>query len=263
MTFQTNKASDVKPEEIFFKVLLMGKPKTFKTGSCATAPAPWFADFDAGIATARNVNPNIQYGSKDWLCYRDADRAALMKGAAFTQFDKDLSEVKKIPEIKTIVIDSATFLYDIAMNKALAMNGRPGQAIPTLQDWMLQMRLCREIFQVLTAIPDKHVIVTAHVEINKDETTGKQLIMPLVSGKDSMKAPAYFDCYFASEMIHDPKTKLFKPMIRTAPTRSMDLGCRYQGLEELEEPNFTALFEKMRGLEAAVKEKNRVQSASN
>lgn len=247
MPFEPYIAEDL--EDITFKVLLQGKPKTFKTGACATAPDPWFADCDNGIATARNVNPQVRYGSKGWPCYRDTTAEAVRKGLAFDQLVKDLEQVVKEPSIKTIVIDSATFLYDIAMNKAQAISGKGGQPIPTQQDWLLQMRLCREIFQKLTALPDKNVIITAHVEMKEDQVTGRTMIMPHLTGKDSTKAPAFFDCFFSSIMVRNPETKKMVPKIKTVADLNQDLGCRFGGLEDEEEPNFTKIFNKMREYE--------------
>ena len=234
MTFNPKRGRDAVDPKV--KGLLIGKPKTFKTGFAASWPKPWFADFDLGIETAIGVNPDVLYSQ-----YRDKSP---MKPQAFRQFQNDLEDAAKSDLVETIVVDTLTFMYDSAMLEAQKLGGRTGQPIPVQKDWLMQMNLCYQVLQYLTSL-DKHVLCLAHIQTDKDELTGRIETGAQVTGKHTHKIPALFDFYFCMEMVSKQKGEPPKPMVRTIPDAGMALGGRFLGLEDFEEPKFDIIYPKI------------------
>jgi hypothetical protein len=93
--------------------------------------------------------------------------------------------------IGTYVIDSATTWADALMNAILKKNGRAA-GTPQQMDWMVQMNTIRDSLKAFVALPCD-CILTAHVDYDKDEVSGRLLGNPLMTGKLKQKIPLLFD----------------------------------------------------------------------
>ena len=169
------------------KLLGYGESGAGKTCGMASFPGPMYVfDFDGKISSAARFYKNqpqvineIEY---DQYLYDEQDKAK-----PFKNFKEKLISLKKDCKYSTVGLDSITLFSDRLMDYLVATNSsikRTHQGQPALQDYMLFSSAFRTILQTLLALPC-HVIMTAHLEKTKDDTTGEILRQPLVLGKAS------------------------------------------------------------------------------
>ena len=110
---------------------------------------------------------------------------------------KKLGKEGKLP-CATLVIDSITTLSDRLMEHIIKENPgvkrtlSKGVTIPCLQDYGLFRIFMKQFIGELLSLPC-NVIFTAHIEVQKDETTGAILRLPMLTGKLSKELPIYFE----------------------------------------------------------------------
>jgi hypothetical protein len=97
----------------------------------------------------------------------------------------------KDPEVKTLVVDSATTTLSAGMEFILRMGNRMGQP-PQLQDYGRLRTLSKEfVFQTFAS--NKNCIFIFHEQMEKDELTGRVWCNPMVIGKLAAEIPMHFD----------------------------------------------------------------------
>lgn len=113
---------------------------------------------------------------------------------AFTAWEKEFDKLradKVFDTLGTYCIDSATTWADALMNAVLKRNGRAA-GVPQQMDWMVQMNTIRDALKAFCALPCD-CILTAHVDYDKDEGSGRMVAGPLLTGKLKQKIPLLFD----------------------------------------------------------------------
>jgi len=194
------------------KALVYGRSGSGKTFGALTFPRPLVFDFDEGIATARNPLFVTKYGKKDILYERFGDvttkRGVVEQPRAFddacTFLDKMLSP-EHIGTFDTIIIDSATTLTDLAMNKGVVILGSnklsqsfnqaklSGLLTPKMQDYQASRSLVEQFIDLVKAA-DKHIVLICHeYQVLNEETGVVQAITPLLTGKSREAIPLKFD----------------------------------------------------------------------
>lgn len=121
------------------------------------------------------------------------------KPTAFRLWEKELDRLRGsdfFTKIGTFGIDSATTWGDAIMSAILKAQGRAG-GVPQLQDYLVQMNTMRDYMKIFTSLPCD-CILTAHVDIDKDEFTGRIVAGPMVTGKMKDKLPLLFDEMYVS-----------------------------------------------------------------
>jgi len=141
-------------------------------------------DYDDGMLTVRGA-PNITYHTFT----EDRGRPTIYND--LIRMKPKIEELSRSGEIHTLVHDSLTTLTEACMNQVLYSTGHVGLQ-PTFPEWGTQMRYIQDIIIWSLSLP-VNVIMTAHEQIQKDDTTGRVWCLPLVTGKLAQRISLYFD----------------------------------------------------------------------
>jgi len=181
-----------------FNALVYGDFGTGKTQVLKTCRRPIHVDsFDPG--GTKTVRDEIKAG---WILadtrYEVEDP---MKPTAFELFDKEYHRRKRdgyFDAIGTYVIDSATTWANAAMNLILRKAGRLGGP-PFQQDYLPAMSMIENAIKDMTTLPCD-VILTAHLDVDKDEATGRMFVGPMFVGKLKQRIPLLFDELYCAQI---------------------------------------------------------------
>lgn len=198
------KLNELKTDENL-KILLFGESGVGKTCFASGFPGPThYYDFDLKVGSVSSFTKEIDHITYDQY---PLDKNNL--GAAGTKFNDDMGKLKSLAAMgefpyKTIVIDSMTTMSDRIMEYLMKSNPgikrtltKGGQA-PALQDYGVFRIFMKQFIAEILSFPC-NVIMTAHIEIVKDEMTGALLRVPMLTGKLSKELPIYFEeVYYAS-----------------------------------------------------------------
>ena len=189
--------SDMKPSENI-KILIYGESGSGKTCFASRAPGPvWFADFDG------KVNSAAQFLKGDKQLEQITYDDYVPKGdLPADRFNNELERLQKLATAgdfpyKTIVLDSLTTFCDESMkyliksNPGIKRTVTRGVQVPALQDYGMFRIFMKQTLMAIPAMPC-NVIVTAHIQIEKDENTGEILRTPMMPGKLARELPIYF-----------------------------------------------------------------------
>ena len=160
-----------------------GGGKTWTLGTFREAGPMYVFDFDEGMTTL--MGKDIEYD-----IYKDN----IVNGVALSgaeKMDKKLNEFDKECPFSTLCLDSLTTYSQSRLLHLCKVNNHPK---PTLHEYGLLVEDLRKLLKNLPArFPDKHIIVTAHEELVKDEIMGTVTYKPLIVGK---KLPGEVPVYF-------------------------------------------------------------------
>ncbi len=175
-----------------FNAIIYGDIGTGKTHLLRTCRRPILIhSFDpGGLKTLRN-DPGFM---KDILPDSRYEKEDAKKPSCYVAWEKEFDRLRKedfFTQVGTYVIDSATTWADALMNEVLKRAGRTA-GTPQQMDWMVQMNTIRDAMKIFTSLPCD-CILTAHVDYQKDEATGRMLGAPLLTGKLKQKIPLLFD----------------------------------------------------------------------
>ncbi len=193
------------------RILVYGRSGSGKTFGAGTFPRPVFMDFDKGIATLRNPNFVSKYGVRD-IIYEQFTEKSIAKGGvvsvhnafddAYT-FYQMMMKPDKVDTFDTWVIDTATSLSEIALNKALIFMGgqklsnthatamAQGVVVPKIQDFGAERSLIEQ-FVAMVLGSKKHVVLLCHEKelYEGDVVVGR---VPLLTGKGVEAICSQFD----------------------------------------------------------------------
>lgn len=188
MAAELVKLSNVNRRTEFKRILLIGESGTGKTQLIGTMPKPFIADFDRGLTTIAG--------------HPDALSKDFSGDGGWDDFMKEVHLWRtKGPQYgcETFALDSLTTAADANMNSILSKRGAAG-AQPGIAEWGEAIRKIKDLMGYLTTMRC-HVIVTAHLEITKDEVLGGMVYQPMIYGKELPgKLPIYFDEVWVSDV---------------------------------------------------------------
>lgn len=124
-------------------------------------------------------------------------------------------------------LDSISTLADMIMDRVLTLNGRSGQH-PQQDDYAPAMVSLRNIIRMFSSLqrPDGsfvNIYVTGHLELNKDELSGRVFTSPMLMGKLRQKLPILFTDLLIMEADTDSNKKV-KFSSQTTPTKLNPMG---------------------------------------
>lgn len=177
---------------------------------------------------------------------------------ALSKFIYEMKADKVWDQIGTVALDSITTFSDILMNAILAANGRVDKgsrerlshgkgsvvAIPELRDYQLQMEKIADTIGYLSSISSDFICI-GHVEMSRDEVSGRMFAAPMVTGKLSQKLPILFDEIYISQV--DAKRDSADYYFLTGPEGIYQARSRlnYNGqLDTREKPDFKNILRK-------------------
>lgn len=169
----------------------------------------------------------------------------------FKEWDVEFHRRKKegfFDMFATYGIDSFTTFSIVAMNAVLKKRGRAG-GVPSTgageeNDYVLQMLYLENSLAGMFNLPCD-LVVTAHPDADKDDTTGKIFVGPLITGKAKIRIPLLFDeMYYAkSEATKDGVT--YSVLTKLTGTFKVSSRLSNKGqLEMYEEPNIKKILRK-------------------
>lgn len=226
-----------------FNALVYGDFGTGKTQLIKTCRLPVHIDsFDPG--GTKTVRDEIEKGMI--LADTRYEIEAPMKPTAFALWDKEYARRKRdgyFEHLGTYVIDSATTWASAAMNVILQKSGRLGGP-PFQQDYLPAMSMVENAIKDMVTLPCD-VILTAHLDVDKDEATGRMFVGPLFVGKLKQRIPLLFDELYCSQVKKSAAGETYGLLTRSdgifkARTRLGKGGI----FEAFEKPDIKALLQK-------------------
>jgi len=231
-----------------FDGIVYGDKGSGKSSIYKTARKPVFVDsFDPGGTTV--LRDEIEKGTivvdNRW------EREDPLHPTAFAEWDKEFHRRKRdgfFDAFATYGIDSFTTLSIAAMNEVLRKRGRAG-GVPSTgagdeNDYVLQMLYLENALAGVFSLPCD-LIITAHPEADKDDTTGRIFVGPMITGKAKIRIPLLFsELYYAkAEATKDGVTYSLLTKLTGTFKASSRLSNKGQ-LEMYEEPNIKKILKK-------------------
>lgn len=183
------------------KLLLIGDSGAGKTTFSASLPRPHIADFDGKVVSAANFFRARRPEHLKEVTFHDYTKYGKFgdKQHPAEVFNNDMGRLTAGAELpfETFVLDSLTTFSDLSMEYLIAANPgikrtvTKGAQMPVLQDYQMARIWFKQMVTALLSL-DSHVIVTAHIQTEKDEMTGQILRTPMMAGKLARELPIYF-----------------------------------------------------------------------
>jgi len=167
----------------YLKALVYGEPGAGKTYLAATAPNPLFVDVEGGTMTIRNRQIPVAKAE----CWADVEEI----------LDHLQAGTKGWTGFETLVIDSISEVQYLC-NEALLIENfarKPDTLDPDVLDqqgWGKSFVRMNRILRRFRNLP-MHVVMTALVDVVKDDITKKVSYRPLVQGKFGVILPGIMD----------------------------------------------------------------------
>lgn len=230
-----------------FNVIVYGPMGTGKTQLLTTARRPILIhSFDpGGTVTIRDLLKDPKSSMYADVRF-ESDQAK--RPTAWSLWERTMDELDRanaFGELGTFAIDSATTWTTSLMNEILRRANR-ANGVPQLQDYMVQQQTVMDELRRFASLPCD-CILTGHIEMTRDEPTGKLFNTILLTGKLSTKVPLLFDeVYCAQTELDRDGNRVFRLLtspdgIYTARTR---LGSNGR-LSTYEEPNILEILRKV------------------
>lgn len=184
-----------------FACLLVGEPKTAKTGIAMGFPKPWFLDLDDNLASAIRRLP--QPIPSDRFFYDNVKE--FPPAERYTKCLALTKEAAANPKVETLVLDSLTTFSNIVVQHIFGALSKAGLdkklRQDTIDDQLRQVDYGTVNSLVLKMVAEfrasgKYVIWCCHQKIDKDELTGRVRYKLHMPGNLSENLGAYFtDCW--------------------------------------------------------------------
>ncbi len=222
-------AKDTQGARPAHKVYLLGDTGSGKTTQFLTFPGKKFAYlFDPNaILSLRGQDVDYEEFMPDRLNISvrplsnkvTPDKTTNHQSKTFVEFEKDFDNKLNtgfFDPYDSIMFDSGTTLLGLIMDRVLTLNGRAG-SWPQQDDYGPQMNVFQNICRTLTSL-GKTVLMTGHLDMKKDELTGRIFRNPMVTGQLRTKLPLLFSDIFICEVENDGQGNM-KHKIQTVPDR--------------------------------------------
>lgn len=233
------------PRSETYNSIIYGDMGTGKTHTLLTAPLPLFVhSFDPGGTNTIEDQSLIDKGLL--IIDKTFEREDPRKPFAFDAWEKEFDKLERegfFKHIGTYAIDSATTWAEAIMNAVLKRAGRTG-GFPQQNDYGPQMNTIKIAMQRFTALPC-HCILTAHVDTDKDEASGRMFAYPALTGKLKRRIPILFDEVYAAQAKSTSKGTEFS--LLTQPDGMYNCRTRLGKdgkFAKFEEPNIKNLLKK-------------------
>lgn len=217
-----NKIRAIHPERGRSKAnfLIIGPHGEGKTYNIVNAPGPvLFHSFDQG---GTECIPNHYIESGHVIIDNRFETDSPHTPVAYRAWEQEFLRLKRngmFEHIGTYVIDSWTRFAQALMNEILKSRGRkPPEAkadlgkdpdiVPEMGDYNVHQKTLAMNLADITSLPC-HTAVLAHLNVDKDETTGKLFSSVMMDGKKfAQMVPTLFDeVYFASSKAKGPSER--------------------------------------------------------
>lgn len=206
------------------KTLVYGTAGIGKTTLCSTTPNPIIISAEAGLLSLRNQSiPVIEIKTVE----------DLTEAHQFVENSEDANQ------FDTICLDSITEIGETVLANAKAQVKDPRQAYGELIEKMLIT------IKAFRDTKNKHVLMSAKMELNKDELTGVQKHRPAMPGaKLGQQIPYLFDEVFHMGVNKTQEGTSYR-YLRTQPDLQYEAKDRSGMLDEIERPDMSYVIGKI------------------
>lgn len=218
------------PKRTPITLLLKGPSGSRKTTKAVQFPRPALFNFDNNLSGLRNLDPKVV--AKVRIVNPQVGISGDIKDVdIWANFVKQLELVMDDPEIDTIIIDSITTMAERLMDKIVGSSA-PDAKIQ-IQHWGDFSKYLKWLGDELLCNPklDKHVIIIAHEQVEKDKATENILLTLNIGGRMKTSFGLYFSdvwrCYAKTAISGGTQYR-----VRVAPTSQFDAKCSLSGLPE-------------------------------
>ena len=227
------------------RTIIYGEFGTGKTMCSITGRTPILVhSFDPGGSKSIKDSPLI--ASSDLAIDRRFEVEDPNSPTAYTLWGNEFNRLNKagaFNSIGTFVMDSFTTYSQLVMNKTLLSSSSNWKGVPTQQDYNRMMGAVRRDIQVITSLPCD-IVLTAHIDLEKDEVSGVTKTEMLVVGKLKRYIPLLFDELYVS--LSNNTSKGIKYQLLTQNDGNYQARTRIgKGkFGKYEEPNLNDLYKK-------------------
>lgn len=227
------------PDEIrFLKCLIYCRPGLGKTWFGASAPTPCFMDIDG---TTVSLQKHPEYSKIPILPYLNEYQVemTLLK----------LAQEKLWPDRESFVFDSATVFQTKSLKTQIRtqlgirdesqINSMLTRYLQGDTNWIANTQYVEDIVTRLSLIKNKHVIVTAHVKLEKDSSSGvdRWLTRPDITAKAYQSFARWANVIGFIDVIGEKRT------LRILPSPTIDAKSHIGGPAVIENPSFQSLLD--------------------
>jgi hypothetical protein len=209
------------------KCLVYGNAGVGKTRLLATAPSPVIFSAEAGLLSLRQFNlPYIQIRTM----------SDLMEAYYWTL------QSQEAQQFATPCLDSISEIIEVLLESEKGKTRDPRKAYGEIITQGIK------IIRDFRDIPGRNVVMIAKQEFAKDESTGQMFNQPSFPGQKLGPAlPYYPDEIFQYCIFRNPQTGARVEALRCWPDNNNVAKDRSGSLQEWEQPNLTAIFQKIIG----------------
>lgn len=180
-------------------VLLVADSGMHKTFMAGTFPRPIFSDLDSGMGTAdyrKKLSHAVFRDAPRGMPVTDSmrDRGLYPWGDAWPRFFEFVNQIgadidKGTCPYETFVIDSLTFMTQIARNNVMLLGKRD---VPDQGVYGAEQEYLKSVLGPLVIWPIR-LVCTAHIQTDKNDITGNIEKLPLLTGKLAGLIGAFFE----------------------------------------------------------------------
>jgi hypothetical protein len=214
--------SSYSTNDSFIRVLLQGPPGSGKTTHACQFPGVYVADLDLNLGGPlrylKEHNKTLPVGYD--VIDRDETGKEVDPKFRYIRLAKCLQEAVANPEVKTIVVDSATKLSDYMIAEVLRQQN--AQAM-TIQHWGFYLALWKQFISQLS-VQKKNFILVCHERVEKDEVDQSLKYFVMVPGQMGNIIGSLFTDVWRAEVNEKagiPPTYQF--LVRTMPSYRFNL----------------------------------------
>lgn len=186
-------ASD--PRNKTFNSLVYGHPGTGKTFSLRTARKPVLIhSFDPG--GTESVSDEINKGT----ILADTRFEGDMHPSTFRRWEQEFNRLQKngvFEHVGTYVLDSITSWCDVLLAEIMRREG-VNDIVPRLRDYMIQIKTAADYMKEMTILPCDFIAI-GHIDVQKDEVSGRTITTLMTTGKLKTKLPLLFDEVYVAD----------------------------------------------------------------
>lgn len=207
--------------------LIYGAVGTGKTVSACTGPGPILVDqFDPGGVQSVIKDVRTPSNPTGRVIVKDFSNR-IYNGLTFNEWKAHFNRMVKdkvFDHIGTYVIDSLTNWSEMIMSAILTSNANKSASgiKPQLQQYLEQQLGLTACLNEILSVPC-NVVITAHIEVDKDEVSGKLHHTIMVNKKLKVKVPIQFSEVYITDV--ETSSKGSRYVIRTAPSIDKE-ACR-------------------------------------
>jgi len=224
----------------FLKVLIYCRPGIGKTWFGASAPSPFIYDIDD---TTVSLQKHSVYSKIPIIPYISEYQAEMVLTRT--------AENKLFPDKKSFVFDSSTIFQNKSLKSQLRtqLGIRDDSQLESMltrylsadQNWIANTQYMEDIVAKLSKIKNKHVIVTAHIKKEKDNSTGvdRFFTRPDITNKAYQAFARWANIIGFLEVIGDKRTLQIQPSV------TIDAKSHIGGPAVIENPSFQSLLDIM------------------